>query len=126
MSVLPPPGAGAAVPNAVDAGTFCVMTRNVWPASTDPNQVLRCVPVPVGPLTKTRPCGSIPMSGSPLVWMGSTTTGTPNAMPGAATAGTVDADAAAIRSAVDTRARGYFGRGITDLLVFALQGVTQV
>jgi hypothetical protein len=48
--------------------------------------------------------------------MGSTTTGTPNAMPGAATAGTMDADAAATRIAVDTRARGYRERCIPTSL----------
>ena len=115
MSVSPPPG-GSIKPASALGGAPGEITRKVWPLSTDPNQVLRWVPVPVGPLTKTRPCGSIPMSGSPLVWMGSTTTGTPNAMPGAATAGTVDADAAAIRIAVDTRARGYFERGIPTSL----------
>ena len=51
---------------AVGAGPG-VMIRNVWPRSTEPNQVLRCVPVPVGPLTKIRPEGSIAISGSPLV-----------------------------------------------------------
>ena len=54
------------------------ITRNVRPPSTEPNHVLRCVPVPVGPLTKIRPCGSMPMSGSPFVWIGSTTVGVPN------------------------------------------------
>ena len=51
---------------AVGAGPG-VMIRKVWPRSTEPNQVLRCVPVPVGPLLKTRPCGSTARSGSPLV-----------------------------------------------------------
>ena len=50
-----------------DGTVFWAITRKVWPPSTDPNQVLRCVPVPVGPLLKTRPCGSTAMSGSPLV-----------------------------------------------------------
>jgi len=54
---------------------FCAMTRKEWPPSTEPNQVLRWVPVPVGPLLKTRPCGSIAISGSPLVWIGSTIVG---------------------------------------------------
>src|SRR6267378_6561331 len=61
----------------IELGGVCwVMTRKVWPPSTEPNHVLRCVPVPVGPLTKTRPCGSMAMSGSPFVWIGSTTVGT--------------------------------------------------
>src|SRR5207244_9764930 len=59
-----------------------LISRNVWPRSTDPSQTLRCVPVPVGPLTKTRPWGSIAMSGSPFVWMGSTTAGTSNLIGG--------------------------------------------
>src|SRR5437879_11774207 len=80
MSVSPPPG-GSVNPASALGGGPGEITRNVFPLSTDPNQVLRCVPVPVGPLTKTRPCGSIPMSGSPLVWIGSTTVGTPNAIP---------------------------------------------
>ena len=42
-----------------------VITRYVWPPSTEPFHTLRCVPVPVGPLTNTRPAGSMPMSGSP-------------------------------------------------------------
>jgi len=46
--------------------------------------MLRCVPVPVGPLTKTLPRESIPMSGSPNVWMGSTIVGVPNVIFGAA------------------------------------------
>jgi hypothetical protein len=50
-------------------------TQNVWPPSTEPYQRLRGVPVPVGPLTKTPPEGSMPMSGSPLVWIGSTRCG---------------------------------------------------
>src|SRR4051794_22578323 len=49
--------------------------RNECPASTDPYQTLRCVPVPVGPLAKTRPSGSTPTDGSPKVWIGSTTAG---------------------------------------------------
>src|SRR5438128_3040747 len=75
MSVSPPPG-GSVNPASALGGGPGEITRNVCPPSTEPNQVLRCVPVPVGPLTKTRPWGSIPMSGSPLVWMGSTTVGT--------------------------------------------------
>ena len=75
MSVSPPPGPGAGMFVIAVGGVFCAMTRKVWPPSTDPNHVLRWVPVPVGPLTNTRPCGSIAMSGSPLVWIGSTTVG---------------------------------------------------
>src|SRR6266513_273007 len=75
MSVSPPPG-GSIKPAIALGGAPGEITRKVWPLSTDPNQVLRCVPVPVGPLTKTRPCGSIPISGSPLVWIGSTTADT--------------------------------------------------
>src|SRR5437867_4134337 len=74
MSVSPPPG-GASVPRSALGGGPGEMVRKVWPPSTEPNQTLRCVPVPVGPLTYTRPCGSIPMSGSPNVWIGSTTDG---------------------------------------------------
>src|SRR2546428_5754089 len=78
MSVSPPPGPGALIPMIGSGGFVCAITRNVWPPSTEPNQVLRCVPVPVGPLTKTLPCVSMAISGSPLVWIGSTTLGTPN------------------------------------------------
>src|SRR5438105_3375202 len=63
MSVSPPPGGSMMPVIAVGAGPG-VMIRNVWPRSTEPNQVLRCVPVPVGPLTKIRPEGSIAISGS--------------------------------------------------------------
>src|SRR5256886_381488 len=80
MSVSPPPGPGAGMPVAGDAGIFCVMTRKVWPPSTEPNHVLRWVPVPVGPLLKTRPCGSMAISGSPLVWIGSTMVGVSKAI----------------------------------------------
>ena len=55
------------MPMIGEGTVFCDMTRKVWPPSTEPNHVLRWVPVPVGPLLKTRPCGSIAMSGSPLV-----------------------------------------------------------
>ena len=68
------------------------MVRKLWPPSTEPNQTLRCVPVPVGPLTKTRPCGSTPISGSPNVWIGSAIDGVSKAMPpvAAAALGAVD------------------------------------
>src|SRR6266571_1649873 len=79
MSVSPPPG-GSMIPEMALGGGPGEITRNVRPPSTEANQVLRWVPVPVGPLTNTRPCGSIPMSGSPLVWIGSTTVGVPNVM----------------------------------------------
>ena len=75
MSVSPPPGPGAEMPLIGDGTVFCAMTRNVWPPSTEPNHVLRWVPVPVGPLLNTRPWGSIARSGSPLVWIGSTMVG---------------------------------------------------
>src|SRR6266436_8703301 len=81
MSVSPPPG-GSMMPAIALGGGPGLMIRKVWPRSTDPNQTLRCVPVPVGPLTKTLPKGSIPMSGSPFVWIGSTTAGTSNLMGG--------------------------------------------
>src|SRR3954453_10444300 len=61
--------------------------RNECPASTEPYQTLRCVPVPVGPLAKTRPSGSTPTDGSPKVWIGSTTAGVSKEI-GAAKAGT--------------------------------------
>src|SRR5258706_11632974 len=48
--------------------------------STDPSPMLRWVPVPVGPLTNRRASGSMPMSGSLNVWIGSTTVGVENAM----------------------------------------------
>src|SRR2546430_7181292 len=60
MSVSPPPG-GSIMPAIALGGGPGVMIRKVWPPSTDPSQTLRCVPVPVGPLTKTFPKGSIPM-----------------------------------------------------------------
>jgi len=41
-------------------GSPGLMIRKVWPRSTDPNQTLRCVPVPVGPLTKDPPEGINP------------------------------------------------------------------
>ena len=66
MSVSPPPG-GSIKPVSALGGGPGEITLKVWPLSTDPNQVLRWVPVPVGPLTKTRPWGSMPMSGSPFV-----------------------------------------------------------
>ena len=55
MSVSPPPGPGAGMPMIAEGTVFCAMTLKVWPPSTEPNQVLRCVPVPVGPLLKMRP-----------------------------------------------------------------------
>src|SRR5437868_12135386 len=81
MSVSPPPG-GSIKPAIALGGAPGEITRKVWPPSTEPNHTLRCVPVPVGPLTKTRPCGSIPMSGSPKVWIGSTIIGVSNPMLG--------------------------------------------
>jgi len=33
-------------------GSPGLMIRKVWPRSTDPNQTLRCVPVPVGRLQR--------------------------------------------------------------------------
>src|SRR5947207_4881588 len=74
MSVSPPPGGSSMLWIDV-GGAPGVITRNVWPPSTEPSQALRCVPVPVGPLTNTRPCGSTPIVGSPNVWIGSTTDG---------------------------------------------------
>src|SRR5438105_12587080 len=57
-----------------------VITRKLWPPSTDPSQALRWVPVPVGPLTNTRPWGSAPIVGSPQVWIGSATAGVSKAI----------------------------------------------
>src|SRR5207248_10424049 len=94
MSVSPPPG-GSIKPVSALGGGPGEITRKVWPLSTDPNQVLRWVPVPVGPLTKTRPCGSMPMTGSQLVWIGPTAVGVEKAMPGGANAGGPDEDARA-------------------------------
>src|SRR4051812_36561489 len=85
MSVSPPPGGAWKLWIALGGGPGLI-TRNEWPPSTDPYQTLRCVPVPVGPLANTRPSGSTPTSGSPKVWMGSTTAGVSNAI-GAAGAG---------------------------------------
>src|SRR6266516_4679413 len=75
ISVSPPPGGSAKLAMLLGGGPGLI-TRNVCALSTDPYHTLRWVPVPVGPLTKTRPVGSIPMSGSPAAWMGSTTVGT--------------------------------------------------
>src|SRR2546428_1586821 len=73
------------MPMIESGGRFWAITRYVWPPSTEPNQVLRWVPVPVGPLTNTRPKRSTAMSGSPLVWIGETTDGVSNVIgPGAA------------------------------------------
>ena len=77
MSVSPPPGGALKLCTASGTGPGEI-GRYVCPPSTEPNQTLRCVPVPVGPLTKTRPCGSTPMSGSPNVWIGSATAGVSN------------------------------------------------
>src|SRR3954470_1727592 len=74
MSVSPPPGGAWKLWMALGGGPGLI-GRNECPASTDPYQTLRCVPVPVGPLAKTRPSGSTPTDGSPKVWIGSTTTG---------------------------------------------------
>src|SRR2546426_10096122 len=115
MSVSPPPG-GSVKPASALGGGPGEITRKVWPLWADPNQVLRCVPVPVGPLTKTRPWGSMPMSGSPLVWIGSTTTGVEKAMPGAATAGRPDTDAPAATTNAEPTASANFGRTIPCLL----------
>src|SRR5438876_6684487 len=49
-SVSPPPG-GSTVPLIELGGGPGEIGRNVWPPSTDPSHMLRCVPVPVGPLT---------------------------------------------------------------------------
>ena len=72
------------VPESALGGGPGEIGRKVRPPSTEPSHMLRCVPVPVGPLTKTRPRESIPMSGSPNVWMGSTIVGVPNVIFGAA------------------------------------------
>src|SRR3954452_14901464 len=74
MSVSPPPGGAWKLWMALGGGPGLI-GRNECPASTDPYQTLRCVPVPVGPLAKTRPSGSTPTDGSPKVWIGATTTG---------------------------------------------------
>src|SRR3954462_14893913 len=74
MSVSPPPGGAWKLWMALGGGPGLI-GRNECPASTDPYQTLRCVPVPVGPLAKTRPSGSTPTDGSPKVWIGSTTAG---------------------------------------------------
>src|SRR4029077_13665459 len=78
-SVSPPPG-GCSVPSRTLGGGPALTSRNDLPPSTDPSHMLRCVPVPVGPLTNTRPRGSTPMSGSRDVWIGSTSVGVENAM----------------------------------------------
>src|SRR5205823_10842400 len=105
----PPPGGSSMLWTAV-GGAPGVMTRKLAPPSTDPSQALRWVPVPVGPLTNTPPDGSIPMLGSPNVWMGSATVGTPNAMeargaPDDGVARTDDASAASARVNMRRRAR---------------------
>ena len=92
MSVSPPPG-GSIRPLMAEGGGPGEITRKLWPPSTEPNQVLRWVPVPVGPLTKTRPRASIPMSGSPLVWMASTMVGVSKLIAGAARAGVAEVKA---------------------------------
>src|SRR3954466_12106459 len=74
MSVSPPPGGAWKLWRALGGGPGLI-GRNECPASTDPYQTLRCVPVPVGPLAKTRPSGSTPTDGSPKGWIGSTTAG---------------------------------------------------
>src|SRR3954468_8655822 len=95
MSVSPPPGGAWKLWIALGGGPGLI-GRNEWPASTDPYQTLRCVPVPVGPLAKTRPSGATPTDGSPNVWIGSTTTGVSKPI-GAA-------DAGATTSALSARA----------------------
>src|SRR3954454_23718692 len=86
MSVSPPPG--GALKLCIPLGTGPgLIGRKLWPASTEPYQTLRCVPVPVGPLAKTRPSGSTPTDGSPNVWVGATTAGVSKEI-GAAKAGT--------------------------------------
>src|SRR4051794_6081764 len=85
MSVSPPPGGALKLCIAVGTGPGLI-GRKLWPPSTEPNQTLRCVPVPVGPLTKTRSLESTPTSGSPNVWIGSTTEGVSKRI-GAAAAG---------------------------------------
>src|SRR5947209_20174547 len=75
-SVSPPPG-GDTSRWVAEGGAFWLTIRNVWPLSNDPSHMLRCVPVPVGPLAKTSPVGESKLiDGSPKVWMGSTTVGT--------------------------------------------------
>src|SRR5438552_1392267 len=121
MAVSPPTG-GSIKPASAPGGGPGEITRKVWLLSTDPNQVLPWVPVPVGPLTKTRPCGSMPMSGSPLVWIGSTTVGVEKAMPGAATAGRPDIDAPAATTNAEPTAGANFGRTIPCLLASPNKG----
>ena len=57
------------------------------------------------------------MSGSPLVWIGSTTAGTSKAIPGAACAGRLAVDAAAAKTRVDAATNANRGRIIRCLLV---------
>src|SRR3954447_5290004 len=95
MSVSPPPGGAWKLWMALGGGPGLI-GRNECPAWTALYQTLRCVPVPVGPLAKTRPSGSTPTDGSPNVWIGSTTAGVSKPI-GAA-------DALAAPSALSTRA----------------------
>src|SRR5438105_1369657 len=113
MSVSPPPG-GSTVPDRALGGGPGEMARNVAPPSTEPNQTLRCVPVPVGPLENTRPCASMPMSGSPNVWMGSTTVGTWNVIFEAAPAvgATAERVPVATRSVNTVTGSAYLNRAI--------------
>src|SRR5438105_15003492 len=76
-SVSPPPG-GSMMPEIALGGGPGEMTRNVRPPSTEPNHVLRWVPVRVGPLTKIRDCVSKPMYGSPFQWRGCPKAGVPS------------------------------------------------
>src|SRR4051794_9783252 len=102
MSVSPPPG-GALKDCSASGGGPGLMGRKECPASTDPYQTLRWVPVPVGPLTKTRPSGSTPTSGSPNVWMGSTTDGVSNPMPAAWAGATTTASTSRARTGMRVR-----------------------
>src|SRR2546423_12584334 len=64
----------------------------------------------------------MPMSGSPLVWIGSTTVGVEKAMPGAATAGRPDIDAPAATTNAEPTASANFGRTIPCLLASPNKG----
>src|SRR5947209_808824 len=91
-SVSPPPGGDTSLWVAAGGASWLTI-RNVCPLSKDPSHMLRCVPVPVGPLAKTSPVGeSRLMDGSPKVWIGSTTVGTekPIAAAGAGGAANVE------------------------------------
>src|SRR5438874_13199161 len=92
--------------SGVEIGDEC-KARNVFPPSCDQSQMLRCVPVPHGPLTYTF-LPEMRMSGSPKAWIGSTIVALPKVTLGACAAGVDEAAASGTANAPAARTASIF------------------